>query len=89
MEVSHTVGGRASAGRQSIYLLLSLHLKVYARALVDRGAMDQETVHRLFPGLDELLDVQRNFLLDCEEQYMLPWEEQRWGLCFTENVCRC
>ena len=54
--------------------------------LVNRGAFGQDIVHRLFPGLNELLDVQHKFLLDCEEQYQLPWEEQRWGKCFTVNV---
>ena len=56
-------------------------------AFGDRDAIDQDTIHRLFPGLDELLSTQRNFPLDCESQYTLPWEEQRWGKCMTVNVC--
>jgi len=56
------------------------------RAVVERGTIDNDTIHRIFPGLEGLVDFQRKFLLDCEEQYMLPWEEQRWGNFLTLNV---
>ena len=84
MQVSSTTPGMSL--NLFIYLLLSLGSKSYMRVLVDRGAIDQNTV-QLSPGLDALLDFQHPFLFDCEMQYKLPWEEQRWGRCFTEHVC--
>ena len=55
-------------------------------AVIERGTIDHDTVRGFFPGLEGLVDFQRKFSLDCEEQYLLPWEEQRWGKCITLNV---
>ena len=72
-----------------LLLLVNLYLplsKSGTRALIDRDALDQDTIHRLFLGLEGLVDFQHKCLLDCEAQYLLPWEEQRWGKCITLNL---
>lgn len=51
-----------------------------------QGIVDHDTVHHLFPGLNKLLDFQRKFSIELEQQYELPWEQQRWGRCFSTNV---
>ena len=48
--------------------------------------LDRDTLHLLFPGLNKLLNFQRKFLIKVESIAELPWNEQRWGLPFTENV---
>jgi len=48
--------------------------------------VDHDTIHHLFPGLNKLLDFQRKFSIELEQQYELPWEQQRWGRCFSSNV---
>ena len=58
----------------------------YANALSSANAIDQDTIHLLFPGLGKLLDFQRRFLIKLESSAELPWKEQRWGLHFIENV---
>jgi cell division control protein 24 len=50
--------------------------------------VDQDTIHHLFPGLNKLLDFQRKFSIELEQQYELPWEQQRWGRCFSTNVSK-
>lgn len=52
-----------------------------------QGIVDHDTVHHLFPGLNKLLDFQRKFSIELEQQNELPWEQQRWGRCFVANVC--
>lgn len=52
-----------------------------------QGIVDHDTVHHLFPGLNKLLDFQRKFSIELEQQYEQPWEQQRWGRCFSINVC--
>ncbi|KAI0330146.1 hypothetical protein GY45DRAFT_1370984 [Cubamyces sp. BRFM 1775] len=47
--------------------------------------LDRDTLHLLFPGLNKLLNFQRKFLIKVESIAELPWNEQRWGLPFTEN----
>ncbi|KAI0633413.1 hypothetical protein C8Q77DRAFT_1217822 [Trametes polyzona] len=47
--------------------------------------IDRDTLHLLFPGLNKLLNFQRKFLIKVESIAELPWNEQRWGLPFTEN----
>lgn len=61
-------------------------VKKYANALATSSAIDQDTIHLLFPGLKQLLDFQRRFLIKLESTAELPWKEQRWGLHFSENV---
>ncbi|KAL5485136.1 CDC24 [Sanghuangporus weigelae] len=61
------------------------HMQKYANALNATSAIDQDTIHLLFPGLSKLLDFQRRFLIKLEGVAELPWKEQRWGLHFTEN----
>ena len=58
----------------------------YANELSSSSAIDQDTIHLLFPGLNKLLDFQRRFLIKLEGVAELPWKEQRWGLPFVENV---
>lgn len=58
----------------------------YANALAASSAIDQDTIHLLFPGLSKLLDFQRRLLIKLEGCAELPWKEQRWGLPFIENV---
>jgi hypothetical protein len=70
----------------STYLPLSPEPKRYMRTLVNRSTIDQDTVRGFFPGLNKFLNFQRNFLLDCEAQYNLPSEAQRWGKCFIVNI---
>ena len=55
-------------------------------ALNSSSAIDQDTIHLLFPGLSKLLDFQRRLLIKLEGVAELPWKEQRWGLQFIENV---
>ncbi|KAH8119326.1 hypothetical protein DFH11DRAFT_1501691 [Phellopilus nigrolimitatus] len=61
------------------------HMQKYAVALNSNSAIDQDTIHLLFPGLNKLLDFQRRFLIKLEGVAELPWKEQRWGLHFIEN----
>ena len=48
--------------------------------------MDQDTIHLLFPNLNKLLNFQRKFLIRLESIAEAPWQDQRWGLPFIENV---
>lgn len=48
--------------------------------------MDLDTIHHLFPGLNKLLDFQRQFLIVLEGIYEQPWHLQRWGSAFTSKV---
>ncbi|KAI5120645.1 hypothetical protein M0805_007982 [Coniferiporia weirii] len=61
------------------------HMQKYAVALNASSAIDQDTIHLLFPGLNKLLDFQRRFLIKLEGVAELPWREQRWGIHFVEN----
>ncbi|KDN47255.1 hypothetical protein RSAG8_03734, partial [Rhizoctonia solani AG-8 WAC10335] len=57
----------------------------YARELVQLNILDTDTVHHLFPGLSQLLDFGRRFLVEVEVNAQRAWEDQRWGLLFIEN----
>ncbi|KAG8818318.1 hypothetical protein FRC19_010728 [Serendipita sp. 401] len=57
----------------------------YARTLMSQDIVDHDTVHHLFPGLNKLLDFQRKFSIELEQQNELPWDQQRWGRCFSLN----
>ncbi len=48
--------------------------------------IDRDTLHLLFPGLNKLLNFQRKFLIKVESIAELSWNEQRWGILFSENV---
>ncbi|KAH9855179.1 hypothetical protein C2E23DRAFT_724648 [Lenzites betulinus] len=47
--------------------------------------IDRDTLHLLFPGLNKLLNFQRKFLIKVESIAELSWNEQRWGVLFSEN----
>ncbi|THH09802.1 hypothetical protein EW145_g1760 [Phellinidium pouzarii] len=61
------------------------HMQKYAVELNESSAIDQDTIHLLFPGLNKLLDFQRRFLIKLEGVAELPWKEQRWGIHFSES----
>ncbi|KDQ21397.1 hypothetical protein BOTBODRAFT_50042 [Botryobasidium botryosum FD-172 SS1] len=58
-------------------------MQAYASALGKDGIMDQDTIHHLFPQLNQLLDFQRHFLIALEGVVEQPWPQQRWGHAFT------
>lgn len=58
-------------------------MREYATTLSTSGVMDLDTIHHLFPGLNQLLDFQRQFLIVLEGIYEQPWQLQRWGSAFT------
>ncbi|KAG9014144.1 hypothetical protein FRB94_014237 [Tulasnella sp. JGI-2019a] len=58
-------------------------MREYATALGASGVMDQDTIHLLFPGLNQLLDFQRQFLITLEGIYEQPWHNQHWGAAFA------
>ncbi|KAI0745498.1 hypothetical protein C8Q76DRAFT_32553 [Earliella scabrosa] len=49
------------------------------------SCLDRDTLHLLFPGLNKLLNFQRRFLIKVESIAEVPWNEQRWGLLFSDN----
>src|ERR1700730_4124155 len=61
-------------------------LQKYSNALSQSNSMNQDTIHYLFPNLNKLLNFQRKFLIRLESTAELPWQDQRWGLHFIENV---
>jgi hypothetical protein len=61
-------------------------LQKYSNALSQSNAMNQDTIHYLFPNLNKLLNFQRKFLIRLESTAELAWQDQRWGLHFLENV---
>ena len=73
------------------FVLLQLHAfltlsQKYSNALYQSNTMNQDTIHYLFPNLNKLLNFQRKFLIRLEGTAELPWQDQRWGLHFIENV---
>lgn len=60
-------------------------MQKYANALSHSNTIDQDTIHLLFPGLNNLLNFQRKFLIRLEGTAELPWKDQRWGLHFLEH----
>lgn len=74
---------------QSIWwsaLCILSSIQKYANALAQNSVIDQDTIHLLFPGLNKLLNFQRKFLIRFESTAELPWNEQRWGQLFLDNV---
>ncbi|KAK2464314.1 hypothetical protein APHAL10511_003771 [Amanita phalloides] len=60
-------------------------MQKYSNALYQNNIIDQDTIHLLFPNLNNLLNFQRKFLIRLESTAELPWPEQRWGLDFLES----
>jgi hypothetical protein len=61
-------------------------LQKFAQELAQSNTLDGDTVHLLFPNLNNLLNFQRRFSIRLEGTADIPWREQRWGLLFTDNV---
>ena len=61
-------------------------MQKYAQELSQSDTLDRDTIHLLFPNLNNLLNFQRRFSIHLEETADIPWREQRWGLLFTDNV---
>lgn len=61
-------------------------MQKYSQAATQMNALDRETIHLLFPGLKDLLNFQRKFLIKLESMAEQPWGDQSWGLPFRENV---
>ena len=61
-------------------------MQKYATALSHSNTIDQDTIHLLFPGLNNLLNFQRKFLIRLEGTAEMPWKDQRWGLHFRDHV---
>ncbi|KAF8639563.1 hypothetical protein AX17_001465 [Amanita inopinata Kibby_2008] len=60
-------------------------MQKYSNALYQNNIIDQDTIHLLFPNLNNLLNFQRKFLISLERTAELPWPEQRWGQDFLES----
>ncbi|KAF8629394.1 hypothetical protein AX15_003449 [Amanita polypyramis BW_CC] len=60
-------------------------MQKYSNALYQNNIIDQDTIHLLFPNLNNLLNFQRKFLIRLESTAELPWPEQRWGQDFLES----
>ncbi|EPS99910.1 hypothetical protein FOMPIDRAFT_1123715 [Fomitopsis schrenkii] len=60
-------------------------MQKYSQAATQMNALDSETIHLLFPGLKDLLNFQRKFLIRLESMAEQPWGEQSWGMPFNEN----
>ena len=61
-------------------------MQKYAQELSQSDTLDRDTIHLLFPNLNNLLNFQRIFSTRLEETADIPWREQRWGHLFTDNV---
>jgi hypothetical protein len=73
-----------------IYLFSTTYYFIQQYATAISGTVDDDTIQRLFPNLDKIVAFQTMFLRRLEENTFLPWEEQRWGAVFVENVsCAC
>ncbi|KAF5326206.1 hypothetical protein D9611_000439 [Ephemerocybe angulata] len=59
-------------------------MQKYATQLAQQNIIDQDTIHLLFPNLNNLLNFQRKFLIRFESTLEQPWSEQRWGQHFIE-----
>ncbi|KAJ2930290.1 hypothetical protein H1R20_g6811, partial [Candolleomyces eurysporus] len=59
-------------------------MQKYATQLAQQNIIDQDTIHLLFPNLNNLLNFQRKFLIRFEGTLEQPWSEQRWGQHFIE-----
>ncbi|EFI28234.1 rho guanine nucleotide exchange factor scd1 [Coprinopsis cinerea okayama7 len=59
-------------------------MQKYATQLAQQNIIDQDTIHLLFPNLNNLLNFQRKFLIRFESTLEQPWSEQRWGQHFVD-----
>ncbi|TFL01496.1 hypothetical protein BDV98DRAFT_567041 [Pterulicium gracile] len=57
-------------------------MQKYSTALSRTNAVDQDTIHYLFPNLNKLLNFQRKFLIRMEAIAEQPLPDQRWGSIF-------
>ncbi|KZT71056.1 hypothetical protein DAEQUDRAFT_666975 [Daedalea quercina L-15889] len=60
-------------------------MQKYSQAATQMNALDRETIHLLFPGLKDLLNFQRKFLIKLESMAEQSWGDQSWGSPFKEN----
>ncbi|KAI0030762.1 hypothetical protein K488DRAFT_53500 [Vararia minispora EC-137] len=60
-------------------------MQKYSQSLAQAGCVTQDTLHLLFPNLNQLLNFQRKFLIRVEGTAEMPWKDQRWGVLFSEN----
>ncbi|KAF9255254.1 hypothetical protein L218DRAFT_1036269 [Marasmius fiardii PR-910] len=60
-------------------------MQKYAIALSRSNIINQDTIHLLFPNLNQVLNFQRKFLIRIEGTAELPWHEQRWGQHFMDS----
>lgn len=60
-------------------------MQKYAATLSQSNVIDQDTIHLLFPNLNQLLNFQRKFLIKFESTAELPWQDQRWGQHFLDS----
>ncbi|KZV62603.1 hypothetical protein PENSPDRAFT_670249 [Peniophora sp. CONT] len=60
-------------------------MQKYAQALAQSNTVTQDTLHLLFPNLNQLLNFQRKFLIRVEGTAEMPWHDQRWGSLFSNN----
>ncbi|KAH6888856.1 Dbl homology domain-containing protein [Coprinopsis sp. MPI-PUGE-AT-0042] len=59
-------------------------LHTYAAELVQQNITNRDSVHQLFPNLDNILDFQRRFLIRLETTLEQGWSEQSWGQHFVD-----
>ncbi|TFK20949.1 hypothetical protein FA15DRAFT_682330 [Coprinopsis marcescibilis] len=59
-------------------------MQKYATQLAQQNIIDQDTIHLLFPNLNNLLNFQRKFLIRFESMVELPWSDQRWGQHYVD-----
>ncbi|KAI8375671.1 hypothetical protein EDC96DRAFT_303477 [Choanephora cucurbitarum] len=60
-------------------------LQNYMREVSAQDILSQNTMHYLFANLNSLVDFQRRFLIQIEEQAANPPQEQRFGLLFIQK----
>ncbi|KAI8382422.1 hypothetical protein BD560DRAFT_365030 [Blakeslea trispora] len=60
-------------------------LQNYMREVSAQDILSQNTMHYLFGNLNALVDFQRRFLIQIEEEAAKPPQEQRFGLLFIQK----
>ena len=61
-------------------------LQQYMKECITTKALTRDAVRAMFSNLSELLDFQRRFLISMEGTLVLPINEQRIGLLFSQHV---
>ncbi|KAF5328855.1 hypothetical protein D9619_011709 [Psilocybe cf. subviscida] len=59
-------------------------MQKYSTELAQNKFINQDTIHLLFPNLNQLLNFQRKFLIRLESTAEQAWQDQRWGQHFVE-----